>query len=71
MKKYFLHDLYIMTNEQLYSLIVWSKPGLFSPWAKNHSQLKLLVIFFSLEQKTIANSTFYDTVAAINLETPA
>jgi hypothetical protein len=50
-----------MINEQLYSLIVWSKPSLFSPWAKSHSQLKLLVIFFPLEQKTIGNSTFYDT----------
>jgi hypothetical protein len=48
-------------NEQLYSLIVWSKPGLFTPWAKNHSQLKLLAIFFPLGQKSIANSTFYDT----------
>jgi hypothetical protein len=40
-------------NEQLYSLIVWSKPGPFSPWAKNHSQLELLVIFFPLGQKII------------------
>jgi hypothetical protein len=28
-------------NEQLYSLIVWSKVSLFSPWAKKHSQLKI------------------------------
>jgi hypothetical protein len=48
-------------NEQLYSLIVWSKVALFSPWAKNRSQLKLLVVFFPLEQKTIAYSTFYGT----------
>jgi hypothetical protein len=48
-------------NEQLYSLIVWSKVSLFSPWVKNRSQLKLLVIFFSLGQKTIAYSTFYGT----------
>jgi hypothetical protein len=43
------------------SLIVWSKVALFSPWAKNRSQLKLLVIFFPLGQKTIAYSTFYGT----------
>jgi hypothetical protein len=36
--------------------------ALFSPWAKNRSQLKLLVIFFPLGQKTIAYSTFYGTV---------
>jgi hypothetical protein len=35
--------------------------ALFSPWAKNRSQLKLLVIFFPLGQKTIAYSTFYGT----------
>jgi hypothetical protein len=35
-------------NEQLYSLILWSKVGLFSLWAKKHSQLKLLVNFFPL-----------------------
>jgi hypothetical protein len=29
-------------NEQLYSLIVWSKVALFSPWAKNHSLFNLL-----------------------------
>jgi hypothetical protein len=27
-------------NEQLYSLIVWSKVVLFSPWAKKHSRAK-------------------------------
>jgi hypothetical protein len=48
-------------NEQLYSLIVWSKVALFFPWTKNRSQLKLLVIFFPLGQKTIAYSTFYGT----------
>jgi hypothetical protein len=46
-------------NEQLYSLIVRSKVGLFSPLAKKHSQFKLLVNFFFLGQK--ANSTVYDT----------
>jgi hypothetical protein len=35
--------------------------ALFSPWAKNRNQLKLLVIFFPLGQKTIAYSTFYGT----------
>jgi hypothetical protein len=34
-----------MTNEQLYSLIVWSKVALFSPWAKKHSQLELVMIW--------------------------
>jgi hypothetical protein len=48
-------------NEQLYSMIVWSKVALFSPWAKNRSQLKLLVIFFPLGQKTITYSTFCGT----------
>jgi hypothetical protein len=50
-----------MTNEQLYSLIVWNKVALFSPWAKKHSQLKLLVNFFPWAKKNIAKSTFYDT----------
>jgi hypothetical protein len=44
-KMFFARPVY---NEQLYSLIVWSKVALFSPWAKNRSQLKLLVIFFPL-----------------------
>jgi hypothetical protein len=57
-KTFFARPVY---NEQLYSLIVSSKVALFSPWAKNRSQLKLLVIFFPLGQKTIAYSTFYGT----------
>jgi hypothetical protein len=52
-------------NEQLYSLILWSKVDLFSLWAKKHSQLKLLVNFFSLGQK--AKSTFYDRYLHIYL----
>jgi hypothetical protein len=32
-------------NEQLYSLTVRSKLALFSPWAKKHAKLKLLVDF--------------------------
>jgi hypothetical protein len=42
--------------------------ALFSPWAKNRSQLKLLVIFFPLGQKNIAYSTFDDTYFFLYIE---